>query len=248
MCRFQWGFCGDSWGLDRQVMEPLKILYQDEWLVAIDKPAGMIVHPGREPEGPEWIAMKRVRDQLDHRVYPIHRLDRPTSGVLLFALDKATSSLTQQAFERREVKKEYLAVVSGRTELEWRCDVALQKDPDSPVLDARTSFWRMAFHGEGDKEVSLIGAVPETGRFHQIRRHMVECGFPIVGDYRYAGRERSDELGKHFGTGDRMLLQARVLTLKHPHTGEGLRVEAEVDTEICRCFPEMAGEGNAGLL
>ncbi|MFC7336868.1 RluA family pseudouridine synthase [Haloferula chungangensis] len=228
------------------MMEALRILYQDDCLVAIDKPAGMIVHPGREPEGPEWIAMKRVRDQLDQRVYPIHRLDRPTSGVLLFALDKATSSLAQQSFERREVKKEYLAVVSGRTEQGWCCDSPLRKDPDAPLLDARTCFERIAFQGEGATAVSLLGAVPETGRFHQIRRHLLECGFPIVGDYRYAGRERSDELGAYFGTGDRMLLQARVLTLRHPHTGEGLRIEAPVDGEISRCFPEWGREGKSG--
>lgn len=223
------------------MMEELRILYHDEWLIAIDKPAGMIVHPGREPEGSELIAMKRVRDQLGQRVYPIHRLDRPTSGVLLFALDKATSSLTQQAFERREVKKEYLAVVSGRTESEWCCEVSLRKDPDSPPLDARTCFDRLAFRGEGATEVSLLGAMPETGRFHQIRRHLLECGFPIVGDYRYAGRERSDELGVFFGTGDRMLLQARALTLLHPHSGESMRIEAPVDAEIRRCFPEWEG-------
>jgi len=92
-------------------MLPLSILYQDEFLVAIDKPAGMIVHPGREPEGPEWIAMKRLRDQLGQRVFPAHRLDRPTSGVLLFALDKETASLAQQAFERRNVIKTYHAIV-----------------------------------------------------------------------------------------------------------------------------------------
>ena len=89
-------------------MVPLNILYQDEFIVAIDKPAGMIVHPGQDPEGPEWIAMKRVRDLLGQRVHLAHRLDRPTSGVLLFALDKETAGLAQQIFERRKVLKTWL--------------------------------------------------------------------------------------------------------------------------------------------
>ena len=110
-------------------MIPLSILYQDEFLVAIDKPAGMLVHPGREVEGPEWIAMKRLRDQLGRHVFPVHRLDRPTSGVLLFALDKCTAGLVQQAFELRQVTKTYHAIVSGLIPQTWVCDTPLRASP-----------------------------------------------------------------------------------------------------------------------
>ena len=106
-------------------MTPLHILYEDEYLVAIDKPAGMIVHPGREAEGPEWIAMKRLRDQLGRQVFPVHRLDRPTSGVLLFALDKQTAGLAQQSFELRNVAKSYHAIVCGVAPQEWFCETPL---------------------------------------------------------------------------------------------------------------------------
>lgn len=229
-------------------MTPLHILYQDDGLVAIDKPAGMIVHPGREPEGPEWIAMKRLRDELGQPVFPIHRLDRPTSGVLLFALDKRTSSLAQQLFELRKVTKSYLAIVCGETAREWICEEPLRKNPEEPELSAVTSFQLLrtaptgSFPSSLGLGLSLLKASPKTGRFHQIRRHLLGAGFPIVGDFRYAGRDRSFELGEILGTGTRMLLQAKTLELPHPHTGEVLKIEAPCDEDFLRCFPSLEDE------
>lgn len=228
-------------------MTPLNILYADDFLVAIDKPAGMIVHPGREPEGPEWIAMKRLRDQLDQQVFPVHRLDRPTSGVLLFALDKQTAGLAQQAFELRRVRKTYHAIVCGIAPPEWVCETPLCKNPKDAVLPAKTAFecLRIApeasFPRDPTLSLSLLKATPLTGRFHQIRRHLLEVGMPIVGDFRYAGQERSFVLGEILGTGTRMLLHAKILELQHPRTGEALRIEAPIDEDFCRCFPTSSG-------
>jgi tRNA pseudouridine65 synthase len=226
-------------------MQPLRILHQDPFLVAIDKPAGMIVHPGRDAEGPEWIAIKRVRDLLGQRVFPVHRLDRPTSGVLLFALDKKTAGLAQQAFEQRQVVKTYHAVVCGKTPRQWVCDTALRTTDEGDPLAARTGFTRLAvsragaFPDDSSLVLSLLEAVPETGRFHQIRRHLLEAGCPIVGDFRYAGMEVSHALGAVLGTGTRMLLQAKVLEIRHPWTGVDLRIEAPVDEDFGKCFPEL---------
>lgn len=227
-------------------MTPLPILYQDEFLVAIDKPAGMLVHPGREPEGPEWIAMKRLRDQLGRQVFPVHRLDRPTSGVLLFALDKHSAGLAQQVFELRKVIKIYQAIVCGIAPQAWVCECPLRKNPEDALLAAQTSFERLATAGESSfpadltLSLSLLKATPATGRFHQIRRHLLEVGMPIVGDFRYAGEERSHRLGEILGTGTRMLLQAKVLEFLHPHTGELLRIEAPLAADFRRCFPGLS--------
>lgn len=224
-------------------MEPLAILYQDEFLVAIDKPAGMIVHPAADPVDPEWIAMKRLRDQLGQRVYPAHRLDRPTSGVLLFALDKATAALAQQAFERRRVVKTYHAIVCGNVPERWACVTPLAANPGDEFLPAETAFERLAvtaagkFHDHPTLVLSLVKAIPATGRFHQIRRHLLEAGHPVVGDFRYAGMDRSHELGGILGTGTRMLLQSKSLELDHPHTGERLKIEAPMDAEFSKFFP-----------
>lgn len=224
-------------------MVPLDILYLDDFLVAIDKPAGMLVHPGREAEGPEWIAMKRLRDQLSRHVFPVHRLDRPTSGVLLFALDKHTAAHVQQAFELRQVTKIYHAIASGIVPESWVCDTPLQANPEDKLLAARTVFRRLDsvgkcyFPGAEVTDLSWVEAIPETGRFHQIRRHLLEAGFPIVGDFRYAGEERSYALGKMLGTGTRMLLQSKILELSHPQDGSKLRIEAPTDREFTQCFP-----------
>jgi tRNA pseudouridine65 synthase len=235
-------------------MVPLSILYQDEFLVAIDKPAGMIVHPGREPEDSEWIAMKRLRDQLGQRVFPVHRLDRPTSGVLLFALDKKTAGLAQQAFEQRAVTKTYHAVVCGSTTEQWVCETPLRANPGDELLPAETMFERLAVTPEGffladpTLVLSLLKVTPATGRFHQIRRHLLESDRPIVGDFRYAGMERSHELGEVLGTGTRMLLQAKVLELEHPRTGQRLIIEAPQDPEFAKCFPSRVAERTVVLL
>jgi tRNA pseudouridine65 synthase len=226
-------------------MQPLPILFEDEFLVAIDKPAGMLVHPGRDLEDAEWIAMKRLRDQLGRQVFPVHRLDRPTSGVLLFALDKHTAGLAQQAFERRQVSKTYQAIVAGIPPLQWTCEIPLQATPEAPPLPAQTAFEclrvseRGFFPAEPDLTLTLLKAVPTTGRFHQIRRHLLQAGFPIVGDFRYAGMDRSHQLGEILGTGTRMLLQAKSLGLTHPHSGESLEIQAPVDADFERCFGAM---------
>ncbi len=227
---------------------PVSILYQDDVLVAIDKPPGMIVHPGRDVEGPEWIAMKRVRDLLGRQVHPIHRLDRPTSGVLLFALDLETCARVQRFFERRQVEKTYLAVVEGTAPDRWSCETPLQRVPEEPAQPAKTDFKRLgvvpagAFERLPELSLSLLKVVPQTGRYHQIRRHLLEAGHPIVGDFRYAGVERSLELGELLGTGTRMLLQAKSLVLPHPQTGEPFEITAPADADFLRCFPMLEQE------
>jgi tRNA pseudouridine65 synthase len=226
-------------------MLPLRILYQDEFLVAIDKPPGMLVHPVRDPVEAEWIAMKRLRDQLGRRVFPVHRLDRPTSGVLLFALNKSTAALAQQAFEQRNVVKTYLAVVCGNVSEKWICETPLATNAGDELLPASTSFERIAVRKAGSFSanlplvLSLLKITPRTGRFHQIRRHLLEAGFPVAGDFRYAGMERSYELGEVLGIGTRMLLQSKALEMDHPHTGARFKIEAPVDRDLAKCFPGM---------
>jgi len=227
---------------------PVSILYQDDALVAIDKPAGMIVHPGREAEGPEWVAMKRVRDMLGRKVHTIHRLDRPTSGVLLFALDLDTCARVQQLFEKRQVEKTYLAVVEGIAPERWTCETPLQRTPEEPPQSAKTDFERLAsvpagtFAGLPDLSLSLLKVMPHTGRYHQIRRHLLEGGHPIAGDFRYAGADRSMEIGHALGSGTRMLLQAKTLRLPHHQSGRMMEISAPADADFLRCFPMLGRE------
>ncbi|MCP5536859.1 MAG: hypothetical protein H7A51_11595 [Akkermansiaceae bacterium] len=226
--------------------EPLTILYQDEWLVAVDKPAGHLVHPADIPKEGDMVTMKILRDQIGRHVYNIHRIDRPTTGVLLFALARNTARSLHRALERHEVCKKYWAVVSGPAPDEpWECRLPLQKNPDSPVQEARTGFQRLTsisptcLSEETTPVLSLVEATPHTGRYHQIRRHLIHLGLPIVGDYRYAGIEASNLLGKSLGTGTRMLLQSKSLSLTHPVTGQHTHIEAPVDPAFLKCFPDL---------
>jgi tRNA pseudouridine65 synthase len=207
---------------------PLSILFRDDWVVAVDKPAGQLVHPSDTPAEEDLVTMKLLRDQIEQRVYPIHRLDRPTSGVLVFAIDREVAASLHAAFERNEIEKVYWAVVEGHpTAEDWICH--------DPIEDraAETSFRVLATLAG---PLALVEARPKTGRFHQIRRHLLAAGHPIIGDYRYAGIERSDEWGAKLDTGTRMLLQAKCLRLRHPVTGEALLIEAPLDPVMARVF------------
>ena len=235
---------------DSQAESPLSILYEDEWLVAIDKPAGQLVHPADTPQEGDQVTMKILRDQIGKHVYTIHRLDRPTTGVLLFAKDQAVARPLHKALERHEFQKTYIAVCHGEApESSWESHEPLQKSDDAPFKDAHTSFRTLhsyehpALESLETSTLSLMEATPHTGRYHQIRRHLLLAGIPITGDYRHSGVEQSDLLGNLLGTGTRMLLQARKLQLTHPVTHDELTINAPVDSLIQRCFPSPFKNG-----
>ncbi|MEO1857705.1 MAG: pseudouridine synthase [Rubritalea sp.] len=236
------------------MVEALTILYQDKWLVAIDKPAGHLVHPAESPKEGDLVAMKILRDQIGVRVNTIHRIDRPTSGVLLFGLEKKATRKLHKALAIHDFDKSYWAVIQGKAPAEaWECHQPIQKEDDEPAREAHTSFRVIEsrkhealasvadqLDGHGDI-LTLVEAIPHTGRFHQIRRHLLHTGLPIVGDYRYSGIETSDQLGELLGTDTRMLLQAKSLTLDHPINGEKLTITAPVGENFQRCFPLLQG-------
>ncbi|MDA7881539.1 pseudouridine synthase [Akkermansiaceae bacterium] len=201
----------------------------------MDKPAGQMVIPADHPQPGDEVTMKILRDQIGRQVHPIHRLDRPTSGVLLFATDRDVARELHFAFERHEVIKTYLAVIDGFPDLdEWTCREPLAKNDTSEAKPAETHFRILQ---KISSELTLVEALPKSGRFHQIRRHLAHEGFPIVGDYRYAGIERCDQLGQELKTGSRMLLQAKSLRFQHPVTSESLLIEAPLDRLIQQLLP-----------
>ncbi len=217
------------------MIEPLHIIYQDEWLVAVDKPAGQLVHPADNPKEGDQVTMKILRDQIEQHVYNIHRIDRPTTGVLLFGTDRTTARALHRAFEQHEIKKTYWAIVSGTPPADaWDCHEPLRKTDDAPEREAYTSFRVL----KNSASLFLIEATPHTGRTHQIRKHLLHAGIPIVGDYRYAGIGPSDKIGKQLGTGTRMLLQSRQMEFRHPATAEQTSITAPIDPMLALCFPQ----------
>lgn len=173
----------------------LAVLYQDAELVAVAKPAGLLVHPSTLAAREERSALKLLRDQLGAWVWPLHRLDRATSGVLLFARSEAAARTWGPAFEHGLVRKRYLALVRGWPEERGEIAEPLARDPElpsagQPRVEALTRYERVAcfewpFSVEGRHATSryaLMAVEPVTGRRHQIRRHFKHIAHPLVGD------------------------------------------------------------------
>lgn len=216
----------------------LDILYQDQWIVAVDKPAGQLVHPSDTPQPDDEVTMKILRDQLGQKVEVIHRLDRPTTGVLVFGLCVKASKVLRRSFEEQKVQKTYLAFVNGVPALaNWQCDEPLQKNEDSPIKSASTDFQILKRFGD---DYALIEARPKTGRFHQIRRHLLQADHPIVGDYRYAGIESCEQTSKKLEIGTRMLLQASAIEFIHPVTKKALKITGPLDPIITTAMNQLS--------
>ncbi len=233
----------------------LEILYRDEFLVAINKPSGLLVHRSPIDRYETEFAVQILRDQIGQFVYPVHRLDKPTSGVLLFALDKESASLLGEQFMSRESKKSYIAVVRGYIEergiiehaLTIKLDKIADKDSSVPIeaQEATTEYERLATVeldfavGKYDKtRYSLVKLYPMTGRKHQLRRHMKHISHHILGDTKYGRGEHNIFIREQFDC-HRMLLHASELQIKHPYTNETLVIQASLDDtfeSMCKLF------------
>jgi tRNA pseudouridine65 synthase len=219
---------------------PLSILYRDDDYVAVDKPAGMLVHRSWIAEEEEVFLLQTLRDQLGQRVYPIHRLDRPTSGVILFALSSEAARRMCGVFEQRDVTKEYLAIVRGYTDEHGHIDYALREEPHKPEQQAITDYQRLAtvelpipVGRYNTSRYSLVRVTPITGRMRQIRKHFHHIFHPLIGDTSH-GEGRHNRLFRQEFAIDRLLLHAHRLQLRHPDSGEWLTITAPLPTEFAQ--------------
>lgn len=226
----------------------MEIVYQDEYLVAVNKPHGLLVHPSPIARDAEEFAMQLLRDQLGQYVFPVHRLDRKTGGVLLFALDTKVQSEVQQQFAERKVEKEYWAIVRGYTGDAGEIDYPLKKE-NGKVQEAFTTYETVdraelpvPFGKHDTVRYSLLKVMPETGRMHQIRKHLAHILHPIIGD-RPHGCNKQNRLFKEKWGMTTMLLHARTLSLTHPVTGERLKLTATIQTEFERMVKLMGWGG-----
>jgi tRNA pseudouridine65 synthase len=217
----------------------LSIVYQDEYLVAINKPCGYLVHRSPIARDAEFIVLQILRDQIGQHVYPIHRIDRKTSGVLLFALDKETNRGLGKDFAEHNLIKEYTAIVRGWIDNKGVVDYALTND-SGKTQDAITEYECLA-HFELNiplgkfqtSRYSHVKVIPQTGRMHQIRKHMNHLRHPIIGDRPY-GCSKQNRLWKNrFGLTN-MMLHAISLDITHPITNAQLLIEASYFSEYER--------------
>lgn len=216
-------------------MLDIEILYTDEHWVAINKPSGLAVHRGWADD--DEYAMTRVRDMLGRWVYPVHRLDRGASGVLVFGLSSEDARYLCDAFERRVVSKRYLALVRGTPQsAELVIDHPLRPDTGGQPQAALTRVKLLAQYGR----YAWVEARPETGRLHQIRRHLKHVSCPLIGDVRYGKGEHNRLFRKHYGL-HRLALHASTLTLPRAD-GSELELVAPLPPDLSGALAQLASE------
>ena len=225
---------------------PLAILWRDDRYVAIDKPSGLLVHPTELAPG-EPSCLIRLRDQLGQRLYPVHRLDRQTSGVLVFALASDAARELMETWPLGQVRKRYHAVVRGWTAEQGEVDRPLRETPEKPRVAAR-SLYRLLKKVEfadpvgryASARYSWVEVETLTGRQHQVRKHLLSISHPIVGDTTYGDGDHNRYFRAKFGI-HRLLLHALSLEFTYPSkvgTGARIMIEAPVPEEFTRVFAE----------
>ncbi|MFP7723230.1 pseudouridine synthase [Lysobacter sp. A3-1-A15] len=231
-------------------MTALEVLYRDDCLAVVDKPAGLMVHDSALARGETDFAADRLREQFAKPVFLVHRLDRATSGCLLLAFDRATASALGKVLMSREVEKDYWAVCRGWPEpTAFTIDHDLDGGPGKPLKKpAVTRFQRLATAelalpstGFETSRYAWLSARPETGRFRQIRRHLKHASHHLVGDTSH-GDGRHNRTFRMLGI-HRMLLHARRLAFAHPLHGRAVEVFAPVDAQFQRAL-DLFGPGD----
>jgi len=208
----------------------IEILFEDEWLLAVNKPAGLFVHPSQlDRRLPSLVTLLRQERSFEW-LAPVHRLDRPTSGVLLFAKNADTASALGLAFASREVEKRYLAVVRGWLPAALSIDSPLDEKPSlTHIVPLARYTLPFATRKYPQLRLGLVEAFPHTGRTHQIRRHLKHVFHPIAGDTVYGdgdvNRAVRALIADTISAGG-LLLHSSHLSFKHPATRETLTLRA----------------------
>lgn len=211
------------------------VLYQDEHLIAVDKPSGYHVHPPENdyPVPRELICLYLVRDQIHKKVFPVHRLDVSTSGILLFALSREAARNLCDQFASQQIEKNYWAVVRGWTSANDRIDLPLKSDSTGELMPAETHYRRLAQielpHAVGRRfptaRYSWLEVKPRTGRYHQIRRHMNRISFPLIGDGTHGDSRHNTFFRETLGIAG-LCLRAQRIRFRHPVTSEFIELVA----------------------
>ncbi len=209
------------------------MLHACDDLIVVDKSSGLLVHRGWADD--EDVLVERARARFG-AVFPVHRLDRGTSGVIVLARSSEAARRLHDAFEASEVEKRYVALVRGGLPAPVRVDRPLPRREDGPRVPAATwivplAAVTLAGATLREKRYSLVVARPETGRLHQVRRHSKSSGHPIIGDANYGKSEHNRLLAERVGLA-RLALHALSLALRHPRTGERMVFHAPLPADL----------------
>jgi len=222
----------------------LDIVYQDDHIIAINKPHGLLVHRSSIASDAKEFALQLLRDQINRYVSPVHRLDRKTGGLLLFAFEKEVEIALHKQFQEGLVKKKYLAILRGYAPDSQDIDYPLVKE-NGMIQDAFTSFitlkraeLNIPFGQHPTSRYSLVEASPTTGRMHQLRKHFAHIFYPIIGDRKH-GCNKQNKFFKEQWEMTTMLLHASELSFTHPVTKAQINLTAPVHDEFMRVMKLM---------
>lgn len=217
----------------------LPIIFRDQFIIAINKPHGLLVHRSPIAKDATEFAVQLLRDQIGQKVYPAHRLDRKTSGSLLFSLSKEVNTSLSVSFQEQQISKSYLCILRGHSDDAGTIDYALRRE-DGKLQEAVTNYETLIrsevnvpFGKHETSRYSLVLAKPETGRMHQLRKHFAHIHHPIIGD-RAHGCNKQNKLFKEKWKMETMMLHAQSLRFLHPKTQEKISIEAEISSEFQR--------------
>ncbi len=213
------------------------VLFRDECLLAVSKPSGMLVHRGWADDEEvlvDWV--KRLTQQ--QKAYPVHRIDRGASGVVLFANDPQCAKIFQSMQNRFEIKKTYLALVRGRPDDRGCIDHPICRKPGGPKLPSRSEFIRLYTIDIQPRTCSLVAVIPKTGRLHQVRRHMKHINHPLIGDANYGKGAINRQIRTCYGL-HRLALHACTLAFAHPADGREMLISAPLPKDLTEPFYRM---------
>lgn len=216
------------------MIDVFPILYEDDAFIAINKPTGILVHRTRISEDKRFV-LQLLRDQIGQRIYPIHRLDRATSGVLIFGKTKSATGQLSALFRDKKIEKQYLGIVRGYVEESATIDYPLAKEKWLPKKEAISHYLRLAqteikvaIGRYETARYSLVEVRLDTGRRHQIRRHFSHLRHPIIGDKKHGDVKHNKYWANEFKI-PRMFLHAQHLQFTHPETNENLLIYAPLE-------------------
>ena len=213
--------------------KPIDIIYEDAFLLAINKVSGISVHRGLDRSPETLVDLVKAHLGTDV-VFPVNRLDRPTSGIVIFAKDSETAKVLQAT----PATKKYLALVRGICPESGRIDHPVPKDESAVKVYAVTDFRRISFAEIEPRSVSLVEVVPVTGRFHQIRRHLNHINHPIIGDTTYGKASLNIAFRERYGIG-RLALHAFSFETAHPATKIPLIINAPLPEDLEAAFKSI---------
>jgi tRNA pseudouridine65 synthase len=235
--------------------EHLQVLYRDDDIVVIDKPANLLVHRSEIDRHETRFAIQILRDQIGQRVWPAHRLDRGTSGVLLFGLSPEIASTLGKQFEAGSIEKRYLAIVRGHPPASGSIDHPLSRQRDAYEFQgessseeaqaALTHFRRLAtielpfaVDRYPSSRYALVELEPITGRRHQIRRHLKHIAHPIIGDTTYGKGRHNRFIAEQYNC-QRLLLACTGLGFTHPTQNQRLKIKSPVSGDFAALLAQF---------